>query len=149
MKPLTAAATAKTHLSLNVSDIDRSVRFYEAFFGRPVHKRREDYANFDLADPPLKLSLEQRSEEAESLFHAGALNHLGIQVARPSQVEAARKRLIDAGLATFDERDVTCCYALQDKVCVTDPDGNRWEVYVLLDELEESELAERTAPCCE
>lgn len=123
----------KIHLSLNVSDIRRSVAFYEAFFGAPAHKRRPGYANFDLAEPPLKLSLEERPVGGPAaLSRAGALNHLGVQVARREQVDAARERLTASGLATFDERDTTCCYALQDKVWAHDPDGNAWEVYVLL-----------------
>jgi catechol 2,3-dioxygenase-like lactoylglutathione lyase family enzyme len=134
---MTAAAepalTAKTHISLNVADVDRSVEFYRAFFGAPAHKRRPGYANFDLQVPPLKLAL-QEGEPA-----AGGLDHLGIQVATREQVMAARDRLKAAGLATFDEGDTVCCYARQDKLWATDPDGNRWEVYVLLDDMLEAE----------
>jgi catechol 2,3-dioxygenase-like lactoylglutathione lyase family enzyme len=132
---------AETHLSLNVADVDRSVAFYEAFFGAPAHKRRPGYANFDLgpegALPPLKLALQQNPPRPG----AGSLDHLGIQVAAREQVAAARDRLLAAGLATFDEGDTTCCYALQDKVWVQDPDGNRWEVYVLLDDMLEEEAS--------
>jgi hypothetical protein len=81
----------------------------------------------------------------------GALNHLGIQVGTREQVEGTRERLIAAGLATFDERDVTCCFALQDKVWVTDPDGNRWEVYVLLDDMADDDEDHHhpvEEPCC-
>ncbi len=123
----------KAHISLNVSDLQRSVTFYEAFFGVPAHKRRPGYANFDLADPPLKFALQEQPVPPG----AGPLSHLGFQVATVEQVQAARDRLIAAGLATFDERDATCCYALQDKVWVHDPDGNAWEVYVLLDDMSE------------
>lgn len=130
--------SVKVHLSLNVNDLGRAVAFYEAFFGVPAHKRRPGYANFDVSEPPLKLSLEERpAGEPAALSRAGALNHLGLQVAHRDQVDAARERLIASGLATFDERDTTCCYALQDKVWAHDPDGNAWEVYVLLDDLEE------------
>jgi catechol 2,3-dioxygenase-like lactoylglutathione lyase family enzyme len=132
----------KIHLSLNVSDVDRSVAFYEAFFGVSAHKRRPEYANFDLSEPPLKLALEQAVPQPG----VGTLNHLGLLVAGRDQVEAARERLIAAGLATFDERDTTCCYALQDKVWVTDPDGNRWEIYALLDDL--LEVGEKPAAGC-
>jgi len=121
----------KTHISLNVSNVERSVEFYEAFFGVSAHKRRAGYANFDLADPPLKLALQENPPATGT----GSLNHLGIQVASPEQVDAARKRLIDAGLATFDEGDTLCCYARQDKIWAHDPDGNGWEVYFLLDDM--------------
>lgn len=163
--PIDKTHLAKTHLSLNVADVERSVVFYEAFFGVPVHKRRSGYANFDLNDPPLKLALQEQAPQSG----VGPLNHLGIQVPTLKQVEAARDRLIAARLATFDERDVTCCYALQDKVWVHDPDGNAWEVYVLLDDQMEAEdhaeemsmrpmprgetipltLRERVGKCCE
>src|SRR5438477_6679371 len=102
---------AKTHLSINVSDVERSVRFYEACFGTAAHKRRPGYANFDLDLPPLKLALNEAK-----VSKGGALNHLGILVPSVDDVSAARERLIKSGLATFDENDVTCCFAKQDKV---------------------------------
>ena len=114
------------------------MEFYEAFFGVPAHKRRPGYANFDLQEPPLKLALQQGRGAAGQ----GALNHLGIEVATRGQVEAARRRLKEAGLATFDEGDTDCCYARQDKLWATDPDGNRWEVYVLLDDMLDEEEAQ-------
>ena len=136
---------AKMHISLNVADVKRSVTFYEAFFGLTAHKRRPGYANFDVASPPLKLAL----EETPAATTGGPLNHLGIQVGTREQVQGARDRLVSAGLATFDERDVNCCYALQDKVWVTDPDGNRWEVYVLLDDMaDDEESLHSEEPCC-
>lgn len=145
--------TAKTHISLNVADVARSVEFYQAFFGVPAHKRRPGYANFDLETPPLKLALQEGARTAGA--GAGTLDHLGIQVATREQVTAARDRLKEAGLATFDEGDTVCCYARQDKLWATDPDGNRWEVYVLLDDMLEQDdhPAEATAgaeesACC-
>ena len=151
-----AASRVKLHLSLNVSDVDRSVAFYEAFFGTPAHKRRPGYANFALDEPPLKLALNQA---AESPVRGGALDHLGLQMATPRQVQAARTRLEASGLVSFDEGDTVCCYARQDKVWVQDPDGNRWEVYVLLDELDTKEdshfvpgghaAVTEEAPCCD
>src|SRR5438067_2289295 len=156
MRTMSAAAEisppARVHVSLDVSDVARSVQFYEAFFGAPAHKRRPGYANFDLQDPPLKLALQQGPGSAGK----GALNHLGIQVATREQVDAARRRLMAAGLATFDEGDTVCCYARQDKLWATDPDGNRWEVYVLLDDMLEDHghgqdlrmLAVEEPACC-
>jgi catechol 2,3-dioxygenase-like lactoylglutathione lyase family enzyme len=121
----------KMHLSLRVRNLKDSVAFYQAFFGVSPHKVRPGYANFDLADPPLKLALnESRVEEG-----TGALDHLGFLVSTAQEVYAAKERLQTAGLATFDETDVTCCYAKQDKIWVHDPDGNEWEVYVLTEDL--------------
>lgn len=141
----------KMHLSLNVKNIERSVVFYEGFFGVAAHKRRPGYANFEINSPPLKLAL----QEAPHSEGAGALSHLGIQVATREEVEAARARLISSGLASFDEGDTVCCYARQDKIWAHDPDGNGWEVYALLDEMEDEEddhfapggLAD-TGTCC-
>ena len=127
-------AVAKTHLSLNVTDVDRSTAWYEAFFGMSAHKRRPGYANFDVSEPPLKLALNENV-----VAQGGPLNHLGILVPSTAEVDAARKRLEDAGLVTFSEENVTCCYALQDKIWVRDPDGNAWEVYALLDDLDDDD----------
>lgn len=141
------ASKIKLHLSLNVADVDRSVAFYEAFFGMPAHKRRLDYANFDLAEPPLKLALNEVTRTAGG----GALAHLGLQMATPQQVQAARTRLEASGLVSFDEGDTVCCYARQDKVWVQDPDGNKWEVYVLLDDMmdeDEAPAAVAETLCC-
>ncbi len=131
----TTPAFPKMHVSLNVKDIERAVTFYEGFFGVQAHKRRPGYANFNLDSPPLKLAL----QEAPTSAGTGVLSHLGIQVATSTEVEAARTRLIESGLATFDEGDTVCCYARQDKIWAHDPDGNAWEVYVLLDEMNEVE----------
>ena len=125
------ASPTKMHLSLNVSDVDRSTTFYEAFFGVAAHKRRPGYTNFDLSSPPLKFALQEHAPQAG----AGSLSHLGLQVATAAQVQEAQARLEASGLVTFDETDTTCCYARQDKVWVHDPDGNAWEVYVLLDDM--------------
>ncbi len=121
----------KMHLSFNVGNLQRSVVFYEAFFGFPPHKERPGYANFDLTEPPLKFAL----NEGLSRPGSGPLNHLGFQVGSAAEVDQAKQRLQQAGLATFDETDTTCCYARQDKIWVHDPDGNEWEVYVLTDDL--------------
>jgi catechol 2,3-dioxygenase-like lactoylglutathione lyase family enzyme len=119
------------HVSINVQSLARSLAFYEAFFGVAPHKVRPGYANFDLAEPPLKFVLNEQA----GATGGGTLNHLGFQVATRAEVEGAKLRLQQAGLATFDETDTTCCYARQDKIWAHDPDGNAWEVYVLTDDL--------------
>ena len=117
----------KTHLALNTANFDRSLAFYRAFFDTEPVKHKPGYAKFDLAEPPLNLTLNQTAETIQP----GALNHLGVQVADTEAVLAAAQRLQEGGLATFEEHDTDCCYALQDKVWVQDPDGNRWEVFVV------------------
>jgi catechol 2,3-dioxygenase-like lactoylglutathione lyase family enzyme len=125
------AAPVKVHLSINVTDLNRSLAFYEAFFGVPPHKVRPGYANFDLDEPPLKFALNEHSVQPG----IGPLGHLGFQVPSGAHVEAAKERLKAGGLATFDETDTTCCYARQDKVWAHDPDGNAWEIYFLTEDL--------------
>jgi catechol 2,3-dioxygenase-like lactoylglutathione lyase family enzyme len=126
------SSIAKTHISLNVRDVEKSVAFYEAFFGQPAHKRRPDYANFDLDTPALKLALNQMGEFTPQ---TGSLNHLGIVLDSVEAVNATRERLANASLVTDDEGDTICCHARQDKVWAHDPDGNAWEVYVILDDM--------------
>jgi catechol 2,3-dioxygenase-like lactoylglutathione lyase family enzyme len=127
-------AGGRVQLALNVSDLEASVAFYSAMFGVEPHKRRPGYANFAIAEPPLKLVLIETSEDTRGTGTAGALNHLGVEVASTADVAAARERFTAAGLAAFDEHDTTCCYALQDKVWVHDPAGAPWEVYTVKDE---------------
>ncbi|MFY7951341.1 MAG: ArsI/CadI family heavy metal resistance metalloenzyme [Armatimonadaceae bacterium] len=121
----------KTHLSLNVRDVDASTAFYESFLGIPAHKRRPGYANFDAVEPPIKLALTQSSPGTAP----GPLNHLGILVDTPEEVAAWKGRLSALGLVDNDEGDTVCCHARQDKFWVRDPDGNAWEVYALLDDM--------------
>lgn len=135
---------AKTHVSLNVSNIENAIKFYEAFFGEKVHKTRKGYANFDLQNPPLKLALNEANIEQGK----GTLSHLGIQVSSKEEVEKGVLRLKQAGLLTLEEKNTTCCYALQDKVWAMDPDGNKWEVYVLLDDMLETSKPEDVSACC-
>lgn len=118
--------TLKTHLALNTARFDDAVAFYRAFFGTEPVKHKPGYAKFDVAQPPLNLTLNAASEVVP-----GALNHLGIQVGSTADVDAAKARLVDLGLPIDEERGTDCCYALQDKVWVADPDGNRWEVFVV------------------
>ena len=130
------------HLSLDVPDLDEAVAFYRELLGVEPAKSKPGYAKFELADPPVALALQQASR--------GALSHLGIRVESTDEVVASSRRLADAGLATFDERDTTCCYARQDKVWVTDPAGNRWEVYTLLEDVEDDDADHDHGPyaCC-
>ena len=130
----------QAHVSIRVSNLERSVAFYQAFFGAAPNKRRPGYANFDLADPPLKFAL----NEGPVAGQAGTLDHLGFRVDSLEEVEAFKTRLQQAGLATFDEKDVTCCYAKQDKIWVHDPDGIEWEVYVLTDDLLDDDSHDHT-----
>lgn len=125
---------SRVQLALNVADLEASVAFYSSLFGVEPHKRRPGYANFAIVEPPLKLVLIEVPEEARGTGVAGALNHLGVEVETVDDVEAGAARLRDAGLATFDERDTTCCYALQDKVWVHDPAGAPWEIYTVKDD---------------
>ncbi len=127
----------KAHLALNVHDAARSVEFYTQMLGIEPSKIRTGYAKFDVHNPPLNLTLNEHS-----FGERGALSHLGIQVASTDDVLAVRERWVEAGLITRDELQTSCCYALQDKAWVRDPDGNEWEVFVVL----EDNLAE-TAPC--
>ncbi|QGN58990.1 ArsI/CadI family heavy metal resistance metalloenzyme [Nostocoides sp. HKS02] len=137
---------SRIQLALNVADLDTSVAFYSTLFGTQPHKRRPGYANFAVAEPPLKLVLIEVPADARGEGTAQALNHLGIEVDSTAEVEAGAARLRDAGLATFDERDTTCCYALQDKVWVHDPAGAPWEVYTVTDD---NPVVEREgAACC-
>jgi catechol 2,3-dioxygenase-like lactoylglutathione lyase family enzyme len=116
------------HLSLSVPDLDAAVAFYGELFGVEPAKERPGYAKFELSDPPVALALQQAGTPA--------LSHLGIRVESTAEVEAASGRLSKSGLVTLDERDTTCCYARQDKVWVSDPAGNRWEIYTVLEDVE-------------
>ena len=127
----------KAHLALNVHDVERSIGFYRKMLGIEPSKVRTGYAKFDVQNPPLNLTLNQHEFSGQ-----GALSHLGIQVGSTDDVVAMREKWIDAGLLTRDEMQTNCCYALQDKTWVRDPDGNEWEVFVVL----QDNLAE-TAPC--
>jgi catechol 2,3-dioxygenase-like lactoylglutathione lyase family enzyme len=115
----------KPHVSLNVTNIDASVAFYEKVFDVPATKRRPGYAKFDLATPSLNLSM---VEAPRSGVNA---SHFGIQVASTADVTLAAERFQRNGLRTFAEENTSCCYAIQDKVWVEDPDGNMWEVFVV------------------
>jgi catechol 2,3-dioxygenase-like lactoylglutathione lyase family enzyme len=122
---------SRVQLALNVSDLEEAVQFYAKLFGAQPAKREPGYANFAIADPPLKLVLiEDKSARGHGI--TSALNHLGVEVNSPEEVTAATGRLSAEGLGTRTEENTTCCYAVQDKVWVSDPDGAPWEVYTVL-----------------
>jgi catechol-2,3-dioxygenase len=115
----------KPHVSLNVSNIDASVAFYEKVLAVPVTKRRPGYAKFDLQTPSLNLTMQEAPRSGVNA------SHFGVQVASTEDVAIAWTRFKQASLKTFTEENTSCCYALQDKVWVEDPEGNMWEVFVV------------------
>ncbi len=127
-------AVLRPHLALTVSNLERSLPFYEAMFGTAPARVEAGYAKFEVEEPALNFTLNEGEREGGVL---GAFNHAGIQVASTDDVLAAKLRLQKAGLATFDEMDTTCCYARQDKIWVHDPDGTPWEVFVTHETTEE------------
>ncbi len=122
---------SRIQLALNVEDLEEAVGFYTTLFGTEPAKRRPGYANFAIAEPPLKLVL------FESPGAGGTLNHLGVELDSSEEVEAHQARLAAGGLAVDEEKDTTCCYARQDKFWVTGPDGERFEHYVVLADAED------------
>ncbi len=131
------------HISLNVSDLSRSTDFYRRFFGEPK-KLKSDYAKFVASDPEIHLALMPGRVGAG----AGALSHLGIRVETTDAVRAWRKSLLERGLPAEAETREDCCYALQEKFWVSDPDGNRWEVYSVIEERAEADAVCEPGTCC-
>jgi catechol 2,3-dioxygenase-like lactoylglutathione lyase family enzyme len=135
---------SRIQLALNVTDVDAAVEFYEKLFATPVAKRREGYANFEIAEPPLKLVLIEGPT-------GGTLNHLGVETMVAAEVAAAEARLSDSGLETTGVDDTTCCYATKTETWVTDPDGARWEWYVKTGDAEQminSSVGSQAGSCC-
>src|SRR6516164_9722846 len=116
----------KVHLSLNVTDLGRSIDFYKVLFGVEPAKRHDDYAKFELDDPPVVFSLVPRAPGP-----GGSLSHLGFRVSSALEVRRTQERLAGAGVCTQDQNGTVCGYARQDKVWAKDPDGNFWEVYFI------------------
>lgn len=134
--------TLKAHLAINVKDVQESIEFYKKMFGIDPSKVRTGYAKFDVANPPLNFTLNQVPYNG-----SGALSHLGIQVATTDDVLAMRDAWKVRGLVPREEMQTSCCYALQDKAWVNDPDGNEWEVFtVIKDNL--TEAKSNDAACC-
>jgi catechol 2,3-dioxygenase-like lactoylglutathione lyase family enzyme len=127
-------------LALRVADLDAAVDFYSKLFATPVSKRRPGYANFAIADPPLKLVLVAGRPDQDA-----GLDHLGVEVDSAEQVAAEAGRLAAQGLVTEFQSGATCCYAVQDKVWVTGPGGKPWEVYTVLAD-DRPELEGETGP---
>ena len=121
---------SRVQLALNVSDLDAAVEFYSKLFGTAPAKLRPGYANFAVVEPPLKLVL------IEGHGEPGTLNHLGVEVESTDEVADAHARLTSEGLATATEDQVACCFALQDKVWLDAPDGEPWEIYTVLADVE-------------
>jgi catechol 2,3-dioxygenase-like lactoylglutathione lyase family enzyme len=117
---------SQVQLALNVDDLDEAIIFYSKLFNTEPAKVKPGYANFAVVEPPLKLVL------LANPGHGGTLNHLGVEVATSDTVHAEIARLTDEGLFTDEELNTTCCFAAQDKVWVTSPSGERWEVYTVL-----------------
>jgi catechol 2,3-dioxygenase-like lactoylglutathione lyase family enzyme len=131
-------------MAINVRDIDASTQFYRKLFGIEPSKVRTGYAKFDVQNPPLNFTLNQ-----SPFGDAGALSHMGIQVGSTDDVFKVRQEWMDRGLITRDELQTDCCYARQDKTWVKDPDGNEWEVFVVLkDNLAEPAIKASTAAHC-
>ncbi len=131
--------TPKVHIALNVNNLQESLTFYRALWGTEPVKLRTGYAKFDIAEPAVNLTLNENPVKG-----LGALNHLGIQVESSEAVLAMRDRLQERGLLTKDEMQTNCCYAFQDKIWLTDPNGYQWEVFVVL----QDQLPETTM-CCD
>lgn len=125
----TGIQTLKAHLAINVQDVAASLEFYKKMFGIEPAKVRTGYAKFDVQNPPLNFTLNERAG-----VQPGAISHLGIQVASTGDVLALRERWQEVGLVPRDEMQTSCCYAVQDKAWVSDPDGNEWEVFVVLED---------------
>lgn len=132
---------SRVQLALNVSNLDEAVAFYSKLFDTEVNKRKPGYANFAIAEPPLKLVL----IEGEG---GGTLNHLGVEVDTAAEVDAAERRLSADGVETTGVDDTTCCYALKTETWVNDPDGARWEWYVKIGDAEQMANTVRSADSC-
>src|SRR6202035_4316086 len=136
---------SRAQLALNVDDLDEAITFYAKLFNTQPAKVKPGYANFAVAEPPLKLVL------IENRGHGGTLNHLGVEVESSDAVHAEIARLTDEGMFTEEEIGTTCCFATQDKVWVTGPGGERWEVYTVLADAEifgSSSQADDGCACC-
>ena len=134
---------SRVQLALRVADLEESIKFYSKRFDAEPAKRRPGYANFAIAEPPLKLVLIEGQGGEET-----RMDHLGVEVGSTDDVARAADRLETAGLATFEETDASCCYALQDKVWVTGPGQEPWEVYVVKADTDDLLKVDSADKCC-
>lgn len=133
---------SRVQLALRVADLEGSVAFYSKLFGAEPAKRRPGYANFAITEPPLKLVLLEGTAGEPT-----RMDHLGVEVASTDEVTAAATRLAEQGLATAEENNTSCCYAVQDKVWVSGPGGEPWEVYTVKADTDTLSKAENSI-CC-
>jgi catechol 2,3-dioxygenase-like lactoylglutathione lyase family enzyme len=133
--------SSKVHVSLDVTNIEESARFYSVLFDMNPTKLKADYAKFDVENPAINLTMNKGNPCCVQ-----GLNHMGIRVEKIEQVLAAKQRLESAGYRTSDEMGTTCCYAAQDKIWAKDPNGYRWEVYIFKGDTVDANAAEST--CC-
>lgn len=131
----------RPHISIDVRDVRESVEFYRRVFGVPPQKQTAGYAKFDLREPPVNFSLLSAGDRISRV------NHFGIEVDSPAELERWETRLREHGLIAAVERETDCCFAVQDKLWVRDPDGNRWEVFRVLEQLPVP-TAEEERSCC-
>jgi catechol 2,3-dioxygenase-like lactoylglutathione lyase family enzyme len=136
------STASRMHMSWFVHDLQESTRFYEVFFGQPPSKQRADYVKFELEDPPLHLALNQDMTPTPGGFIA----HMGIQLKSTDQIVEAKERYLAAGFHVEEEVAKDCCYAVQNKIWLGDPDGNRWELFVTIDN-DRDELCKGVPDC--
>lgn len=139
---------SRVHIALGVTDVQKAEAFYEVLFGQRAAKVRPNYAKFEVEEPGINLALNQSSRSTA----LGSPQHFGIQVKDTDAVQKLGQRMSGAGYEVESEEGVACCYAVQDKVWVRDPDGHRWEVFVVLDAdvpIYAPDRAESSEPCCE
>lgn len=135
----------RMHVSLHVKDINQTINFYQTFFNQAADKVKPGYAKFVLKEPALVISF---VEDGKPAYGFG---HLGFQVATEDELKTSFERIKKAGLGTLEENQVSCCYALQDKFWVSDPDGYKWEMYHLLEDVEINDpqyTTEKESACC-
>ena len=135
---------SRIHMGLAVRNLEQSIHFYMTLFGQPPTKTRPNYAKFEVFEPPVNLSI---NEVAGETAPPNPVTHFGIQLKSTDAVDRIAKRWRQSGLETTPEENVDCCYAVQDKMWVTDPDGNKWEVYVVLDDNGRNH-ASASGECC-
>lgn len=137
----------RVHISLNVKDLETSLKFYENLFGRPPTKVRGDYANFRLDRPAIHLALQPAEDPSKSTpVRTTTHSHFGIELPDRETIDEWHERLRESGVEGRDEHDVVCCYARAEKIWLSDPDQNAWEIWVRTGEAERLHSDENE--CC-